>query len=301
MSFGFLNINKPGNITSHDVVTILRKSLGIKKIGHSGTLDPFATGVLVIGINEASRLFEYLPSNKIYLATITFGIETDTNDITGKVLERLNNFPTIDEIKEKIKEFTGKIKQRPPIFSAVKIDGQRAYNLARKSQINLDDIKEKEVEIYSIDIISYDVETYNNTSLLKLKIHCSSGTYIRSIARDLGRALNTCAVLSSLQRIKVGNCFNYEQSIDPQAINKLTLSNHLISPLSVMELEKIYLDNVQVIDVLHGKSIKVDFRNKQTEVQLTTSLLDNNNRLLGIGTLTDGCIIKPKKVFIKSE
>ena len=124
---GFLNINKPQNCTSHDVVAILRKSLGIKKIGHCGTLDPFATGILVIGINEATRLIEYLPSDKTYLAKIKFGIETDTNDITGNVILRTDIIPPLSEIKEALKFFKGTIKQKPPVFSAIKLNGKRAY------------------------------------------------------------------------------------------------------------------------------------------------------------------------------
>ena len=151
--FGFLNINKPVGCTSHDVVAKLRKALGIKKIGHAGTLDPFASGVLIIGINEATRLFEYLPSDKVYIAEIKFGIETDTDDITGKITNESNNIPTLDQITEKIKLFTGDIKQKPPIYSAINIKGEKAYKLARKNQISLDDIKEKEVTIYSIEII----------------------------------------------------------------------------------------------------------------------------------------------------
>src|SRR3989338_8476907 len=147
MEFGFLNINKPANCTSHDVVATLRKYIGIKRIGHSGTLDPFATGVLVIGINEATRLFEYLPSDKVYIATITFGTETDTNDITGKIIKESNYIPLLEEIKEKLKDLTGKIKQKPPIFSAIKINGHRAYKLARENKISEDNIDEKTVEI----------------------------------------------------------------------------------------------------------------------------------------------------------
>ena len=296
MELGFLNISKSPGYTSHDVIAILRKSLGIKKIGHFGTLDPFATGVLVIGINDATRLFEYLPSDKVYLAEITFGIETDTDDITGKVTNNSATIPTLIKIKEKLLSFTGKVKQKPPIFSAIKINGNRAYNLARKNEINLADMKEKEVEIYSTEIVSYDVEAGCGKPLLKLKIHCSSGTYIRSIARDLGKELNTYGTLSALQRIKIGNSFSLENSIELKSINKLNLQERLIPPSNILKLGKIYINDKQMIDIMHGRLIKV-------EAQLTTSLIqifDNNNRLIAIGQATNDCIIKPEKVFIKN-
>lgn len=292
-SFGFLNVNKPAGCTSHDIVAMLRKSFGIKRIGHSGTLDPFATGVLVIGLNEATRLFEYISSDKVYLAKITFGLETDTDDITGKVLKQSDIFPSLSEINKELQNFTGKIKQKPPIFSAIKIQGERAYKLARSNQISLEEISEKEVEIYSVDVVSYE-EACHGMPLLKLRIHCSSGTYIRSIARDLGKALNTCAVLSALVRVKVGNCFVHEKSIAPESINNLNLSNHLISPLEVINLEKIHLSSKEVMDVSNGKIIKSDLSNLKTGTSL---LLDNNNQLIAVATVEDDSIIKPMKVF----
>ena len=298
---GFLNINKPTNHTSHDIVAILRKSLDIKKIGHSGTLDPFATGVLIVGINEATKLFEYLPSDKAYLAEITFGIETDTDDITGKIIKKQNDVPTLNEITKKLELFKGKIKQTPPIYSAVKINGKRAYSLARKNNISLEDLKEREVEIYSIEIISYDLTGKS----IKLKIHCSSGTYIRSIARDLGKSLNSCAVLSSLKRIKIGDFFSLEQSIDPKSLTKSNFLTYLIPPSKVISLEQIHLEQPQISDIFHGKSVKINEDQLRSTIVACCSkpplrILDNNNDLIAIGTLTNNCIIKPKKVFLKN-
>lgn len=288
---GFLNINKPEGCTSHDVVAILRKSVGIKKIGHAGTLDPASTGVLVIGLNEATRLFEYLASDKVYLAKITFGIETDSNDITGNIIKRDGSIPSIEEIKEKLKSFTGKINQKPPIFSAVKINGTRAYKLARKKKISLDNIKEKIIEIYSIEIISFS----NNE--LEIKIHCSSGTYIRSIARDLGNSLNTCAVLSSLKRTSVGKFFNIEQSIKPESICKTNIKEYLIPPQLALDLQKVYLDFKEINDITQGKEILTKAGGNHG---VPLQLLDNKNNLIAIGSIAKECIIKPKKVFIKN-
>ena len=290
-SFGFLNINKPAGCTSHDVVAMLRKSLDIKKIGHSGTLDPFAEGVLVIGVGNATRLFEYLPSDKVYLAEITFGIRTDTDDITGKIIERSNKIPCLDDINNVLKQFSGKIKQKPPAFSAVNINGRRAYQLARENKISSDDLKEREVEIYSIAAgVSHDGH-------LQLKIHCSSGTYIRSIARDLGIVLNSCAMLSKLERIK-GNGFSLEQSISPEFINKTSISNHLISPQNIIKLEKLFVDSSQVCELIQGKQIKI-LTNCISNINENLQIIDNSDRLIGVGLLTENHTLKPKKIFLK--
>lgn len=288
---GFLNINKPPDCTSHDVVAALRKSLGIKKIGHSGTLDPFATGVLVIGIGDATRLFEYLPQDKIYIAEIAFGIGTDTDDVTGKIVQSSDSIPKLEEINSKINSFVGKIKQKPPIFSAIKINGKRAYKLARSKKITLENITEKEVEIYSIEVIAFE------ENKIKLQVHCSGGTYIRSLARDLGKNLNTYAILSCLKRIKVGKSFLIEKSMDLSSINKTNLLNCLIPPSIVLDLKKVFLDPVQIENIFKGRAISVktnDFTTKHIQ------MLDNNNELVGIGLVENNCMIRPVKVLVKN-
>ncbi len=291
---GFLNINKPADCTSHDIIAMLRKSLGIQKIGHSGTLDPFATGVLLIGVGDATRLFEYLPRDKVYLAEVTFGIGTDTDDVTGKVIKKLDYIPSLDEIKEKLKDFSGKIKQKPPAFSAININGKRAYRLARENQISTDDLKEREVEIYSITVGA------GHDRHLQLQIHCSSGTYIRSIARDLGNILNTCATLSKLERIKIGNEFLIEQSVSPRLISMETIENYLIPPQKVLELEKLHLDSRQINEIIHGREIKTSSDFIAT-INKNLQILDTSDRLIGIGLLTENYMLKPKKIFLKEK
>ena len=293
-AFGFLNISKPQGWTSHDVIAKLRKSLAVKKIGHSGTLDPFATGVLVIGLGHATRLFEYISSDKVYAAEITFGIETDTNDITGKIIKEKGYIPEKKDIVEGLKLFTGKIKQKPPVFSAVKLNGKRAYSLARKNKLTIEEMKEKDVEIYSMDLISC------LDKKLTLKIHCSSGTYIRSIARDLGSALNTCAVLSGLERIKVGSYFTHKKSISPEILNKENYTEYIVLPQEVINLGKIKLNPDEVNDIFQGKYLKLkETTNLSCNKEL--QILDTNNNLVAIGLVTSDEILKPRKVFIKSE
>ena len=287
---GFLNVNKPEGCTSHDIVLKLRKSLGIKKIGHSGTLDPFASGVLVTGINEATRLFEYLSSDKTYLAEITFGLSTNTDDITGKITGTTENIPTLREIKKKINLFCGKIKQKPPLFSAVNVEGERAYKLARKDKISLDKLNEKIIEIYSFDILSYE------NKKLKVKIHASAGTYIRSIARDLGKELQSLAILSSLERTKAGK-FTISESINPNLIDSSSLAKYLISPVKVLELEKMHITEEQVKDILFGRQIKIKTSVKTNQLQL----LDPNGNLIAVGEVINEDFVRPKKVFVKNE
>ncbi len=287
---GFLNINKPQNITSHDVIAKLRKNLGIKRIGHSGTLDPFAVGVLVIGVNESTRLFEYIPSDKEYIAEVKFGLDTDTNDITGKILNTCDKKIKLEDLKLGLKLFEGKIFQKPPIYSAIKLQGERAYDLARKGEITLENIQEKEIEVYSLEILSF------SDNLLKLKIKCSSGTYIRSIARDLGEKLGTFAILQSLQRISVGDYFKLENSLELGSVNKENIRDILISPEEILTIPKVILNSAEVKDIFHGKSVKLKDKIEEGEV----SLLNEDKKLIAVG-IVDKDLIKPKKVFIKHD
>lgn len=284
---GFLNINKSTGYTSHDIVSTLRKSLGIKKIGHSGTLDPFATGVLVIGINKCTRLFEYLKSDKEYISEITFGMQTNTDDITGEVIETNGLLPAIEEIEFELTKFKGKIKQKPPIYSAIKINGRRAHNLARDNKITLEEIKEREVEIFSISFISFE------GNKLKLKIHCSSGTYIRSIARDLGLNLKTFATLSGLQRTCAGD-FKIKDSVSVLEINKENLSKYLIEPSDFLSLEKVKLDNKGIQSISMGKSVRIN--NHENDSKDLIQIVSNTNEIIGIGKINNG-ILLPKKVL----
>jgi tRNA pseudouridine55 synthase len=196
---GFLNVYKPSGMTSHDVVQKVRRTLSLKQIGHGGTLDPLAEGVLPIAVGSACRLLRFLPHDKVYLAGILFGQTTDTDDIEGKVIATVApDFkpPTLSEIEVALKPFSGTIMQRPPLYSAIHQQGKRLYELAREGK--KPEIAEREVVITSIDVIDY---TY---PILQLRISCGGGTYIRSIARDLGEVLACGGCLQSLVREKSG-------------------------------------------------------------------------------------------------
>ena len=190
---GWIFIDKPPDISSFDVIKIVKKILKINKLGHSGTLDPFATGVLAIALGEATKSIKYFNSEKKYDFDITFGESKDTDDIKGKTIKSSDLIPDLEEIKKVLPEFLGQIEQIPPKFSAVKVNGVRAYKLARKER-NFD-LKAKKILIHSIDC--FDNKKKHTFSFL---MSCSSGTYVRSFARDLAKRLNTYAYVSKLRR-----------------------------------------------------------------------------------------------------
>ena len=221
---GFLSIDKPPQITAHDCVSKLRKLLKQKKIGHGGTLDPMATGVLPIAVGNATRLLRFLPEGKAYVAKIRFGIVTDTDDITGTVLsDRPRPDLTLEEVAEHFPKFIGKITQRPPAFSAIQVNGQRLYDLARRGEIAAVEIPTRIVEIKEIQSLAWTNGDYPE---LEVAIACGSGTYIRAIARDLGEIIGCGATLSELRRT-YSNGFALDASLTFEQIADLLHSNSL--------------------------------------------------------------------------
>ncbi|MCJ8280741.1 MAG: tRNA pseudouridine(55) synthase TruB, partial [Rivularia sp. ALOHA_DT_140] len=179
---GFLNLDKPFDWTSHDCVAKTRRLLRIKKIGHAGTLDPAATGVLPIAIGKATRLLQYLPSDKAYKATIRLGVQTTTDDLQGDVIHQQSvSGLSLETVKTVLKQFEGKIEQIPPSYSAIQVGGKRLYDLARKGEKI--EAPVRNVEVFSIDILDWRNGEFPE---LDVNISCGGGTYIRAIARDLG-------------------------------------------------------------------------------------------------------------------
>ena len=200
-----LFINKPAGPTSHDIVDKVRRLTGERRVGHAGTLDPFAEGLLIVlvGREATKRQSEFMKLTKEYIATLHLGAETDTQDLTGKPIKSKfpppkNNsqIPSLKTVQSILKNFKGEIDQVPPVYSAIKIKGKKAYELARRGEKV--ELKPRKIKIYDIKILDY------KWPLLELKIKCSSGTYIRSLARDIGRTLNTGAYLEKLVRTKIG-------------------------------------------------------------------------------------------------
>lgn len=221
---GLLLINKPTDWTSHDVVAYVRGVTRIKQIGHTGTLDPFATGLLILLIGNATKqAAEFHKFNKTYEAVIRLGVETDTYDRTGKHIETPRHpdtqTPTRSQVEKVLLDFVGSIKQTPPPFSAKKINGQKAYELARRGHI----VKLKTVEINIEELIIRNYEY----PYLKLSVTCSTGTYIRSLAYDIGKRLNCGATLWELQRTTIGP-YSVKEAVDPKQLKHQDWMKHLI-------------------------------------------------------------------------
>jgi tRNA pseudouridine55 synthase len=201
---GFLLVDKSAGITSHNVVSIARREFKEKRIGHAGTLDPFATGLLVLGIGKATRLLQYIvEKEKVYLATIRLGASSSTDDLTGELstgdLTKLANL-TDENIKAELNNFVGKIKQRPSSVSAIKVDGKRAYQLVREGEEVI--LKEREVEIFALTV--NQISRGDKFIDIEIEVKVSAGTYIRAIARDLGEKLGVGGYLTTLRRDSIG-------------------------------------------------------------------------------------------------
>jgi tRNA pseudouridine55 synthase len=211
---GFLLINKPEGMTSYEVVEQIKRITGIKKVGHSGVLDSFASGLLIIGINREAtkKLNEFLKMDKEYVAVFRLGKESDTYDRDGVIKENLvTKIPTLKEIKKCLATFEGEIEQIPPPYSNKKINGQRARDLIQKGLTVI--LKPQKIKIYQIEILDYKFPD------LKIKISCSSGTYIRSLAHDFGLKIKTGAYVEKLTRTKIGE-YELKEAIDLSLLNK---------------------------------------------------------------------------------
>ena len=252
--FGFLNVYKPKGKTSHDVVGILRRITGEKQIGHTGTLDPFAEGVLPICIGKATRLIEYLKDDKAYIGTVQLGKSTTTYDIEGESVNISDKIVDIEEIEQVLQSFRGEITQLPPIYSAIKVKGKKLYEYARKGEEVK--IEPREVNISKLEIINYDKEQKQ----LELYIACSKGTYIRSIANDLGEKLGTYGHLIKLIRVKAGD-FGVNEAVKLENLQtKEDVGEHLIYPIEYLDYPKYELSESEKNLVSNGMPIsaKID-------------------------------------------
>lgn len=254
---GIIIIDKPENYTSRDVVNKLNHLLKTKKIGHTGTLDPIATGLLVCMVGKYTKLVNLVTAcNKEYIAEITLGIKTDTLDITGNVLEQRNVNITKSEIKTVFQNYLGKYMQVVPIYSAVKINGKKLYEYARKKEEV--DLPKREVEIYSLELISFQ----DNKITFKTKV--SKGTYIRALINDLCTSLNTIGTMSKLRRTSLGN-FTIDEAITLDSVNGQNY--HLLKAQDVFSYPQVEVDvtlkkkikNGAVLDNIYNIKDKVLF------------------------------------------
>lgn len=245
---GFLIINKPEGLSSFKVTDIVRRNLSVNKIGHTGTLDPFASGVLVLALNRATKLIQFLDeSRKKYRAKVLIGLETDTLDPTGRVIrEDSERQPDSEEVKRVVRGFSGKQDQVPPQFSAKKVGGKAAYKYARSGkQVELASVP---IEIFEIEIIDYQFPG------LELEITCSRGTYIRSLARDIGKQLGTFAILKSLVRLESGS-FTLDRALTPDEIRQqdFRLEEKVIFPSEALShIQSLQLKEDYGIKIING-------------------------------------------------
>ena len=245
---GIIPINKPQGWTSFDVVNKLKYKLKPLKVGHLGTLDPMATGVLLITIGKATKLFDIMQEKtKTYIAEFEFGYETDTLDATGEIITKNSYIPTEQEILDVLPKFIGKISQIPPKYSAKSVNGVRAYTLARNGMQF--ELKPKEVEIYAINMLEF------NGISAKLEITCGSGTYIRSIGRDVAKELNTVATMTSLVRTKVG-AIDLNKTVEIENLGDLQES---ILPIKqILDFETLNLTIEEKYKILNGQTLGIE-------------------------------------------
>lgn len=284
---GVINVNKPTGMTSQDVVTAIRKSLQIKSVGHAGTLDPLASGVLPILVSKGTRISKYLiDHDKEYIATLKLGTRTDTGDITGKVIEE-RAVPTKSLEEENIKDilacFMGRQAQIPPMYSAIKVDGKKLYEYARQGEKV--EVKPREITIYNIQLLNINVEAKE----IVYKVSCSKGTYIRTLCEDIARELGTVGTMSALVRTKAGS-FTIENSIDLEKL--VTLSKEEIEEKYFINIEAAFKSN-GYINLKTDNELKL-FINGMMLVRKRENnvyrIYDKDNKFIGLGVVQNNIL-----------
>lgn len=292
---GFLNLNKPAGFTSHDCVARVRRLLRLKRVGHAGTLDPAATGVLPIALGKATRLLQFLPSQKAYQARIRFGVTTTTDDLEGETLTiQSASELQLEQIQTILPQFIGKIEQIPPRYSAIQVQGKRLYDLARKGEVV--EIPTRTVEVFQIEILNWFPGEFPE---LEVAIACGSGTYIRSIARDLGKMVNTGATLASLVRTESSG-FELQNSVDLETLETQIQEKRFspVSPtLALQHLNRITLVPEQAKRWCQGQLLLIE---SEVADPNPICVYDQKDELLGIGihsTTETILVLKPQVVL----
>ncbi len=266
---GIVNVVKPPHMTSHDVVNHIRRTHKLKKVGHTGTLDPMACGLMTICLGKATKISEYMLSeDKVYRAEITFGKTTDTQDIWGKIIEESDLFPTKEELLKALESFKGKILQKPPMFSAVRHKGKKLYELAREG-ITVER-KSREIEIKSLKLISFE------KTKAMIDVHCSKGTYIRTLCNDIGENLGCGAVMSFLLRIKSGH-FDLNDAVPYDQENLLEKTIEIDKALYT--LNQIHLDDSTYMQLFNGNTITLPLKHEEGDSYKVYS----GDKFVGIG------------------
>lgn len=302
---GVIIINKPADWTSQDVCAKLRGRLHIKRIGHTGTLDPMATGVLPVCIGNATRIIEYYDMDKKrYHAAMQLGIVTDTLDITGQVIEEKDWINVVDEdVFTAFNDYKGDILQIPPKYSAVKINGRRAYELAREGKEI--DIKPRNIKIFDNKITSIDLKS----GIIEFDVECSKGTYIRSMIDDIGNKLGCGATMTSLVRTGSG-IFDIDNAVDLASIVEMSDEeiNNLIIPadITISNLGSVIINDNNIIAARHGNRISqqsysiINESTFETEGKFCYRMYSSDNMFIGVGIIIDN-YLQPKKVIVDAD
>ncbi|UCE20182.1 MAG: tRNA pseudouridine(55) synthase TruB [Gemmatimonadota bacterium] len=300
---GILIIDKPRGLTSHDVVLKIRHLIGESKVGHTGTLDPMATGVLPVCMGKATKIAQYITrKKKEYIATLKLGVTTDTLDAEGTVLEKRSTHATLQDIKDVLSSFQGEIEQTPPMFSAIKHAGKRLYQRARNGETV--SRPSRRIHIFNLDLI----EVHNDD--LKILVQCSPGTYIRSLAADIGETLGCGAHITALQRTRVGQ-FGLEDACTLEEIERFmktgVLQKHIVSINDALSsLPKIRVGAAEGYRIANGAPVvrQIGFETQTwTDEQRTIRIVGSDDTLLGLGTLEgptsqEEFYLKPIRVLV---
>lgn len=291
---GLLVVDKPAGITSHDVVARIRRFTGERRVGHAGTLDPFATGIVLVGVGRATRMMQYVQdADKVYLAHIVLGAETDSCDVDGQVVERMvsDSWPEQEQIDTTLAGMIGTIIQIPPVYSAIKVDGQPLYRQARAGK----DVSAppRTVEIHDIELVSWEPPD------LVIGIHCGKGTYIRSIARDLGTALGTFGYCHGLRRLAIGH-FGIEQAWTLDELAELDVLENwndvaLHPDMGVLGEPAIVLSEGQRKSWYFGQTVTIG--GATDGPASLVRVYEPNGHFTGLGELTDEGTLRPALVF----
>ena len=295
---GWINLNKPEGISSSKCVITLKKILNVKKIGHAGTLDPLASGVLPIAIGEATKSIRFVSDeHKTYTFNICWGVETSTDDKEGTILKKTEKRPKKFTILKKIEKFLGEILQKPPIYSAIKINGKRAYTIARSG-------KKPELKKRKVTIFKFILKRIISEDEAEFTVKCSKGTYIRSLARDLGNEIGVLGHVSMLKREEVGTFLN-NRSISLDQIKKLS-HNSAIEDIILPILYPINANYIIEINdevsksLIKGKKVLINFLEENTNFQKIKEgslfIAIMSNIPIAICSL-ENCFLKPKRVF----
>ena len=282
---GIIVINKPKNYTSHDVVAKVKKLLNIKKVGHTGTLDPNATGVLPLLLNSGTKLSKYLiEHDKEYEVTLKLGIRTDTLDGEGKVLEKkevdkkmLENTKQIEKV---LNSFTGKQTQVPPMYSAIKVKGKKLYEYARRGE-NVE-VQPRQIEIYNIELQKVDIKKQE----IEFKVQCSKGTYIRTLCEDIATKLGTIGYMKELNRTKVGK-FGLEEAITIEKLEEY-IENKKYEDLNIITMEELLKEKEKI--VLNEKNLEMFLNGVKIKIENKTGIYrmyNENKQFIGTGVVQE--------------